>query len=137
MRRRYPELLARLYRPYYWNRQGEHPPGDPITNVNPVFQYDGTHLDGRVNRRLLQVGYELMNEPMDDEGVAALDALFRVMEDPETNFAFQLEAGQLQYLHNWRVVHQRSAYEDHDDPELKRHLVRIFLRDEGARSYMG
>ncbi|NKB59740.1 MAG: hypothetical protein GKS00_25775 [Alphaproteobacteria bacterium] len=137
MRRRCPDLLARLYRSYYWNRQGEHPPGDPITNVNPIFTFDGTHLDARVNRRLLQVGHELMNEPMDDEGAAALDALYRLMDDADMHFTFQLEAGQVQYLHNWRCAHERTDYMDYEDPEKRRHLVRIFLRDQGARSYMG
>jgi alpha-ketoglutarate-dependent taurine dioxygenase len=137
MRRRCPDLLARLYRPYYWNRQGEHPSGDSITNVNPIFRYDGGHLNARVNRRLLQVGHELMNEPMDQEGAEALDALYDIMDDPKMKFTFQLEAGQLQYLHNWRCAHERTGYKDYDAPDKRRHLVRIFLRNEGARSYMG
>ena len=137
LRRRNSELLARLYRPFYWNRQGEHPEGDPVTNVNPLFRYDGQRLHARVNRRLLQVGYTLMNEEMDREGRQALDALYEVMDDPLMNFDFQLEAGQIQYLHNGRCAHQRNAYVDFDDPDRRRHLVRIFLRDEGARSYMG
>jgi len=137
MRRDCPDLLARLYRPYYWNRQGEHPPGEPITNVNPIFRYDGDRLNVRVNRRLLQVGHQLMDEPMDDEGAAALGALYEVMDNPANNFAFRLEAGQIQYLNNWQCAHQRSEYVDFDDPDKRRHLVRIFLRDHGARSYMG
>ena len=137
LRRRCPELLERLYRPFYWNRQGEHPPGDPITNINPIYRYDGVNLNARVNRRLLQVGYELMQEPMDEEGAAALDALYETMDDPQNHFAFQLEAGQIQFLNNWRCAHQRSDYVDYDDPDKRRHLVRIFLRDQGARSYMG
>jgi alpha-ketoglutarate-dependent taurine dioxygenase len=137
MRRRCPDLLARLYRPYYWNRQGEHAPGDPITNVKPIFRYDGTLLSARVNRRLLQVGHELMDEPMDEDGAAALEALYALMDQPELNFDFVLEAGQIQYLNNWRCAHQREDYIDYDEPDKRRHLVRIFLRDEGARSYMG
>jgi alpha-ketoglutarate-dependent taurine dioxygenase len=137
LHRRRPDLLARLYRPFYWNRQGEHPSGDPITSINPLFVYDGKRLDGRVNRRLLEVGYELMNELMDEDGAAALDALYEIMNDPALNFTFNLEAGQIQYLNNWHCAHQRSAYEDYDEPDRRRHLVRIFLRGEGARSYMG
>lgn len=137
MRRHCPDLLARLYRPYYWNRQGEHPPGDPITNFEPIFRFDGSLLNARVNRRLLQVGYQLMEQPMDDEGKAALDALYETMDAPANNFDFQLEAGQIQFLNNWRCAHQRTDYVDFDDREKRRHLVRIFLRDQGARSYMG
>jgi alpha-ketoglutarate-dependent taurine dioxygenase len=137
IRQRCPDLLERLYRPYYWNRQGEHPADDPITNINPIFKYDGIHLNSRVNRRLIEVGHELMSEPIDAEGLAALDVLYDIMNESEINFSFQLEAGQVQFLHNWRCVHQRTDYEDYEDPLKRRHLVRIFLRDEGARSYMG
>ena len=137
LRRRHPDELARLYRPFYWNRQGEHPPGDPITNINPVFRYDGDRLSARVNRRLLQVGYQLMDEPMDDAGVAAIDALYAVMDDPANHIDFSVEAGQIQYLNNWWCAHQRADYVDFEEPDRRRHLVRIFLRDEGARSYMG
>ena len=137
MRRCCPELLARLYRPYYWNRQGEHAPGDPITNVNPIFRFDGERLNARVNRRLLQVGHELVGAPMDDEGAAALEALYALMDEPALNFEFELAPGQIQYLNNWHCAHQREDYVDYDDPDKRRHLVRIFLRDEGARSYMG
>ena len=137
LRRNCPDLLARLYRPYHWNRQGEYSPGDPVTNFNPVFWCDGKRLNGRVNRRLLQAGYRLMDESMDAEGAAALDALYAAMDDLEMNFTFQLEAGQIQFLNNWGCAHQRSDYVDHDDPAKRRHLVRIFLRDDGARGYMG
>lgn len=137
MRRDCPSLLTRLYRPYYWNRQGEHPSGDPITNFNPIFRYDGKALSARVNRRLLQVGHQLMDEPIDEDGAAALDRLYEVMDDPANHFEFQLETGQIQYLNNWWCAHQREGYVDYDDPKKRRHLVRIFLRDEGARSYMG
>ncbi len=68
---------------------------------------------------------------------APMDALYDVMNDSALNFTFNLEAGQIQYLNNWHCVHQRAADEDYDDPERRRHLARIFMRDEGARSYMG
>ena len=137
MRQHYPDELERLYRPFYWNRQGEHPPGDPVININPIFRYDGKRLWARVNLRLLQVGYQLMDEPMDKEGVVALKALYKVMDDPANHFHFTLEAGQIQYLNNWWCAHQREDYNDFEEPDRRRHLVRIFLRDEGARSYMG
>ena len=137
MRRDFPDQLARLYKPFYWNRQGEHPPGDPITNVNPMFRYEVDRLRARVNLRLLQVGYQLMDEPMDDDGIAALEALYKVMDDPANHFDFSVEAGQIQYLNNWWCAHQRADYVDFEEPDRRRHLVRIFLRDGGARSYMG
>ena len=137
LRRRRPDLLARLYRPFYWNRQGEHPPNDPITNVNPLFEFDGKKLKARIHKRLLYAGYELMDETMDKESKAALNALFEVLEDPDLSVKFSLEPGQTQFLNNWQCAHRRSEYIEYKAPDKRRHLVRIFLRDEGARTYLG
>ena len=60
-----------------------------------------------------------------------------LMFDPALGFYFELEPGQIQYVMNWACAHCRTEYEDFPDDDRKRHLVRIFLRDEGARSYNG
>jgi len=137
MRRRHRALLPRLYRPFYLNRYGEHAPGDPVVSFHPVFSYDGVALRGRFNLRNITAGYDMAGEPLDAEGADAIAALSEVLEDPALGLEFDLEPGQVEYLMNWRCAHSRTAYEDFPEPDRQRHLVRIFLRDAGARSYMG
>ncbi|MSO76944.1 MAG: hypothetical protein EXQ87_08550 [Alphaproteobacteria bacterium] len=134
---RHPDLLARLYQPFHWNRQGEHGEGEPITHSLPIFRYAGRRLYGRYNRRLIEAGARLAETPLTNMDVAALDALVGVMNDPALGVDFDMEPGQIQYLANFDCAHRRTDYVDHDAADAKRHLVRIFLRDEGARSYMG
>ena len=43
MRHRHPELLDRLYQPFYFDRQREHAPGDAMVTHHPVFEVE----DGR------------------------------------------------------------------------------------------
>ncbi|MCP5150598.1 MAG: TauD/TfdA family dioxygenase [Ectothiorhodospiraceae bacterium] len=138
LRQRHPELLERLYRPFHWNRQGEHPEGDPITHAYPIFSERDGEVRGRFIKWLLYRGYELVGEPFDALGRQALETMFAVMSEPEHHVSFVLEPGQLEYLRNDRVAHCRTEYEDDPRPDApKRHLVRIFLRDAGRRSYMG
>ena len=135
---RHPALLARLYEPFCWNRQGEHAPGDVVVHRFPVFSYDGREVRGRFIKWLLYKGYELMGEAFDQPGQDAIETMFDIMSEPEGHVSFSLEAGQIQYVNNYRIAHCRTAYEDvPDSPEARRHLVRIFLRDEGRRSFMG
>ena len=35
--------------------------------------------------------------------------------------------GDMQFVNNHTVLHAREAYEDHDDPERKRHLLRMWI----------
>ncbi len=130
-------LLKRLYEPFYWNRQGEHPKGEHITHFHPMFQYDGKRVTGRYNRSLIPVGYELEGKNLDSKGRDAIDAMSYILSEPENHTTLTLEAGQLQFVNNYTMAHLRTNYVDHDEPENKRHLIRIFLRDHGHRSYMG
>jgi alpha-ketoglutarate-dependent taurine dioxygenase len=135
LRRRAPRLLRRLYQPYVWNRQGEHADGDPICSFNPIFSALSGTVHGRFNRFLQPVGYRLLGQEIDAEGMDALNALHDALSEHTVEFV--LEPGQIEYINNARVAHRRTAFEDDDEPDRKRHLVRIFLRNEGRRSYMG
>ena len=138
LRDRHPALLRRLYEPFCWNRQGEHAEGDAVVHRFPVFSYDGEEVRGRFIKWLLYKGYELTGEPFDQPGQDAIETMFDIMSEPERHVSFSLEPGQIQYLNNFRIAHCRTEYEDAaGDPEARRHLVRIFLRNEGKRSFMG
>ena len=137
MCRRFPDLLPRLYRPFYLNRYREHGPDEPVASRHPVFAYDGRTLRGRFNLRNITAGYDLMGETLDAEGADAIAAFSEVLEDPALHVDFDLAPGQAEYLLNYQCAHRRTAYQDHSAMDRRRHLVRIFLRDEGARSYNG
>ena len=48
-----------------------------------------------------------------------------------------MQPGQLQYVNNREIGHSRTAFTDHDQPDRRRCLVRMWLRDEGQRGYRG
>ena len=138
LRDRHPELLRRLYKPFCWNRQGEHEEGDALVHRYPIFSYDGKEVRGRFIKWLLYKGYELTGEPFDQPGQDAIETMFDIMSEPDRHVSFSLKAGQIQYVNNFRIAHCRTEYEDaEDEPEARRHLVRIFLRNGGKRSFMG
>ncbi len=57
--------------------------------------------------------------------------------DPANRLDLWLEPGQIQLLNNRVIVHGRSAYEDHAEPERRRHLVRLWLRAGDRRQFRG
>jgi hypothetical protein len=137
LRERHPELLERLYQPFWWSRQGEHTDRDAVAHFYPIFSYDGDRVRARYINWLLYKGYELMAEPFDELGQRALETMFDVMSEPALHVPFELAPGQIQFVNNFQITHCRTEYEDANAPEDKRHLVRIFLRDKGRRSFMG
>jgi alpha-ketoglutarate-dependent taurine dioxygenase len=130
-------LLPRLYRPFLFDRQREHAPGDPMVLEHPLFEYDGERLTGRLSRFQVRNGHKLAGRALDDEGEAALEALDQVMKQPQLNCEFFFERGQIQIIDNRRLGHCRTGFSDFPEPERKRHLVRLWLRDAKRRFYNG
>jgi alpha-ketoglutarate-dependent taurine dioxygenase len=137
MRRRHPRLLPRLYRPFFWDRQAEHPPEAPRAASHPLFAVDGGTLAARYYDDYVVKGHELAGQPLDQEGVEALAALREIVDTPEHWVEFRLERGQLQYVNNRQVAHCRTAFVDAPGPASHRHLIRIWNRDEGAPDLEG
>ncbi len=137
MLERHPQLLRRLYRPAYYDRQAEHAPDDPQVSWVPAFSYDGERLFARLAMGLVRRGYELMGEEMDTELAEAMAALEEIMEDSSIWAEFTIQRGQMQYLNNRECAHFRSEFKDSDDPAKKRHLVRMWYREAGRRFYNG
>jgi alpha-ketoglutarate-dependent taurine dioxygenase len=135
MRRRHPRQLARLYRPFYYDRQAEHAPGAPKVAWAPCLRYEAGRLRARFSPALVRKGYALMETVIDAEGEDALAALAEVMKDTRLWMEFTIERGQLQYLNNQEFAHYRSEFKD--DETRKRHLIRLWFREHGRRFYDG
>lgn len=137
LREENPALLERLYQPIWWDRHKEFGPGEPETVANPVFDREGGLPRARFSHYNIRGGYRIRGEEPDAELDAALKRLVALFAEPQLQNRFTLQAGQIQFVNNRVVGHARSDFEDHEDPEQRRHLVRLWLRDSGGVSYPG
>jgi len=131
LRRRRPDLLARLYQPFHWDRQGEHAPDAQRVSRQPVFEYEGGTLASRYYEDYIRNGSKLADAELDDEGLQALEAIREIVDDPVNWVEFRIEKGQLQYLNNRQFAHSRTAFQD-AGPGQGRHMLRLWNRDEGT-----
>jgi alpha-ketoglutarate-dependent taurine dioxygenase len=137
MRRRHPDLLPRLYQPFYFDRQREHAPGDVMTTHHPMFEHQGDRLIARLSRFQVKNGHKLAGIELDPQGAAALDAFEAILNALGMAAHFQFEPGQIQLIDNRALGHKRTAFRDWPETERKRLLVRLWLRDTGSRAYNG
>jgi alpha-ketoglutarate-dependent taurine dioxygenase len=79
------------------------------------------------------VGQEKAGQPLTTAQVRALDLLDRVLGDPGLRAEFSLKPGDMFFINNRWIFHNRTAFEDHPDPERRRHLVRLWLRTRAGR----
>ena len=137
MQEQYSQELERLYQPVFFDRQKEHHQGAEKICLAPYFSWRNGRMFARDNASLIRKGYEVAEQQMDALLVAALDAIDEVCAAADLWFEAPLQRGQIQYLNNHEVGHYRSAFDDHDDAQYKRHLYRLWHRESGDSSYDG
>ena len=134
LERTHPAWLKRLYEPVPWDRQAEHAPDDAKVSWQPVFERAVGGLRARYNHTLVETAEDLEGKRIDQAGHDALTAMSAIMNSPAHWVEFTIEKGQLQYLNNWFFAHSRTPFRDAAGPERKRHLLRLWNRDEGRQT---
>lgn len=132
-----PQVLPRLYQPFWFDRQREHLASEDTTFAAPIFTTDGNSVQARLGLHQVLNAYEMRGENLDAAGKEAISALEDVFAEPDHQIAFSMERGQIQYVNNLAIGHSRTHFIDFDEQEKRRHLVRLWLRDHGDRSYVG
>jgi hypothetical protein len=122
-----PEILETLYANFSFDRRGQFHPGEPELMVAPVFRWDGTELDTRYLHYYITEGHRA-GEPLSVEQNTALAKLVEIVSRPEMRVSFALRPGQMLFTNNHWILHNRTAFEDHPDPEKRRHYVRLWLK---------
>lgn len=129
MLRRAPDLVDVMYQPMPWDRNEEQGPDEPpFFELPPIMDIDATP-------RLFFVAWYIRDSQrhphaprLTEAQRAALDLVESISNDPAFHIEMVFEPGDIQLLNNTTVLHSREAYTD--DPEHRRHLLRLWLKTE-------
>jgi alpha-ketoglutarate-dependent taurine dioxygenase len=129
VKRRRPDLYEVLKQPYHHHYQGSQDPVQPPYYVQPIIGSDPEHFCMRVNRKNIVAAERDFPEVarVSPQQWEALDLLEEVMADPRFCYSMRLEQGDLQLVNNYVIVHSRTPFEDFDEADRKRHLLRLWL----------
>ena len=125
---RRPDLTEVLYEPFAWDRNDEQSPGEDPYFEMPVFN------DIAGTPRVFYIGWYIRDAQrhpraprLTDQQTEAMELLESIANDPAFYLEMDFQPGDVQLLNNARILHAREAYEDHDDPAQRRHLLRLWL----------
>jgi len=128
MVREYPEQAKWLYEPIAFSRQGEQSPDEGPFVMQPVFSAQNDKWFGRWNWNRVRSAQKIEGAPqLSAEHHAALVQFDRVMRRPDIAFEMWLEPGDLQIINSHVTLHSRTEFTDHDDPDQKRLLYRLWI----------
>lgn len=128
LRHEHPEVLETLSQPLHVDRRGGIQAGEAPTVLRPIVAWAGDEPILRYLRYWIEVGHEKVNQPLTNEERHALDTLDVVLKRPDLQVNFSLEPGQMYFINNRWILHNRTAFVDYPELEQRRHLVRLWLQ---------
>jgi hypothetical protein len=129
---RRPDLAQVLTEDFYWTKHDEVNPGEEPFHKAPMFVFHEGYLNIRRPGAFVAKAQGLPGVPPFTELQNAAIATYRAII---SEFALDIEfrPGGIQFLHNYVMLHTRRAFEDWDEPERQRHLLRLWLCDDNDR----
>jgi hypothetical protein len=124
----YPEYLGYYYHPAWYDHLGEVDP-----SLSPIFSYNEGKLACRYLRAYIELGHERKNIPLSQIQIEALELFDKISHDPSLRLDMMLEPGDIQFCNNYCVMHSRSSFEDFEEVEKRRKLLRLWLQMPNAR----
>jgi len=124
-----PDLMAVLQRPFFHSYQGTQDPSQPPFYSCPIFGDDPEFFVARTNRKNTDAAQRDFPEVprLTALQTEALDLFDQLMPSPLLCYLMELERGDMQLLNNYVTLHSRTPFEDFEQADEKRHLLRLWL----------
>lgn len=134
MRAERPDLLERLFDPIATDRRGEVPPGAKPYMEIPVLSWHAGHLTVFYQRQYIESAQRFEGAMrLTPAHFEALDYFDALANDPEMHVRMRLQPGDMQFVYNHAQLHDRTGFVDWEEPEKRRHLLRLWLSAPGDR----
>ncbi len=125
---RRPDLLPCLFDPIATDRRGEIPEGMKSYFEIPVFTWYQGYLTVMYQRQYIESARRFPDAMrLTPDHVEALNLFDELANDPDLTLAMMLQPGDMQFVHNHTMLHDRMGFEDWPEPERRRHLLRSWL----------
>jgi Taurine catabolism dioxygenase TauD, TfdA family len=133
-RRDRPDLLPYLFDDIATDRRGEVPSGQLPFFIIPVFSWHAGFLTVMYQRQYIDSAQRFPQAPrLTAKHVEALDYFDTLANDPRLHFSMRLVPGDMQFVYNHSLLHDRTSFADWPEHDRRRHMLRLWLAIPGDR----
>jgi len=131
--KRRPDLAHYWFKEWHYDRRNEERPGEDPFFTTPLATWNDGLLSIRYVRNFLDSAQRHEGVPRRTaEETEFLDLVDEIANEPGIALHMDFQPGDIQFVCNYSTFHSRTSYEDHPEPDRKRHLLRLWLTlDEG------
>ena len=124
------DLLNILYEKFHFDKRGEFKEGESSTVFEPIFKFKDGKLYFRYLRNYIDAGHDIKNQPLSESQKEALTHLDNSMLEEDMIMSYDLKPDDMVFSDNHWIIHGITAFEDFDDPNLKRLMLRTWIKDK-------
>jgi len=124
------DLLNILYEKFHFDKRGEFKEGESSTVFEPIFKFKDGKLYFRYLRNYIDAGHDIQNQPLSESQKEALTYLDNFMLEEDMIMSYDLKPDDMVFSDNHWIIHGRTTFEDFDDPNLKRLMLRTWIKDK-------
>ena len=124
------DLLNILYGKFHFDKRGEFKEGESSTVFEPIFKFKDGKLYFRYLRNYIDAGHDIQNQPLSESQKEALTYLDNSMLEEYMIMSYDLKPDDMVFSDNHWIIHGRTTFEDFDDPNLKRLMLRMWIKDK-------
>ena len=128
------DLSKIFYEKFHFDKRGEFKDGESPTVFEPIFNFKDGRLYFRYLRNYVDAGHKIQNQPLSESQKEALTYLDNSMLEDYMMMRYNFKPDDMIFSDNHWVVHGRTPFEDHDDPNLKRLMLRTWIKDPSYRN---
>ena len=125
---KFPNLLKYLFKPISRDRRGEIPFGKkPFYNL-PVLNWYKGKLTGVYHRGYIDSAQDYEGSiKLSKQHRLALDKFDEIANNNKIYLKMKFLPGDIQFVYNHSILHDRTSYIDWKEDDKKRHLLRLWL----------
>lgn len=123
-----PDLAPLLYQNFHFDRNDEQKPGAAPSFQLPIAHWQQDRLG------VFYIDWYIRNAPrhpgvaeLTDKQIELLDLIDATALKPSLYLDMEFVPGDIQLLKNSTILHSRTEYQDWQDAEKKRHLLRLWV----------
>ena len=124
------DILKTLYEKFRFDKRGEFKIDESQTIFEPVFVFKNDKLHCRFLIDYILAGHQIQNQPLSKLQETALQLLEEISKNKNNVLSYDLKANDMIFFDNHRILHGRTEFEDYEDENRKRYLLRSWIKFE-------
>lgn len=124
-----PDVLETLCSGFHYPVFGLRKPGGSLVTEDkyPIFTMADGYLSISYLRAHIDMAFGGLERDMSEAERHALDTFEALSKDPRFCLRFNMVPGDIFFMNNYVLLHDRTAFEDHEEPAKRRLLFRLWL----------